>query len=316
LKAVETVRLTRTFKRGKETIKALDDVSIEVKRGEIFGLLGPNGAGKTTLVKILTTLLLPSSGEAYVMGYDVVKEPKKVKAIINLVSGGETPGYGILTVRENLWFFSQLYGIGREEANKRIDIIIEELGLNGYEDTLMSQLSSGYKQRLNVARGFINDPEILFLDEPTLGLDVVSAKDLRRKIYEWVKKEDKTAFLTTHYMHEADELCDRVALINKGRIIALDMPVNLKKRLKSKASFEIELVGFIEDLSWIRSVKGVEGFNRKDFEDFFMLKVVMGGEEYLPDLLSALSSKGLKVKRLNKVEPTLEDVYIHMIKDD
>lgn len=309
------MRLTRTFKRGKDIIRALDDVSIKVKRGEIFGLLGPNGAGKTTLVKILTTLLLPSSGEAYVMGYDVVREPRKVKAIINLVSGGETPGYGILTVRENLWFFSQLYGIGREEANKRIDVIIGELGLNGYEDTLMSQLSSGYKQRLNVARGFINDPEILFLDEPTLGLDVVSAKDLRRKIYEWVKKGDKTAFLTTHYMHEADELCDRVALINKGRIIALDTPLNLKKKVKGKASFEIELVGFIEDLSWLSSVEGVKGFNRRDFKDFFMIKVILEGEEYIPDLLSALSSRRLKVRRLNKVEPTLEDVYIQMIKE-
>jgi ABC-2 type transport system ATP-binding protein len=182
---VETRNLVRTFGKKKEAVKALDGVSVSIDEGEIFGLLGPNGAGKTTLIKVLTTLLLPTKGEAYVGGYNVVKEPNKVRKIINLVSGGETPGYGILTVKENLWFFSQLYGLPSSVAKEKSKQLMTDLDFEKYADTRMAKLSTGYKQRMSLARGLLNDPKILFLDEPTLGLDVLTAKRLTRCVTGW-----------------------------------------------------------------------------------------------------------------------------------
>jgi ABC-2 type transport system ATP-binding protein len=229
--AVKVVDLRRIFRgRGQSgEIVALEDVDLEVKKGEIFGLLGPNGAGKTTLIKILSTILLPTSGKAMVLGMDVTKRTTEVRKRINLVSGGETPGYGSITVRENLWFFSQLYGIPGDIAHERIAKLSKELELTEYLSTRMHKLSTGYKQRLNLVRGFINSPDILFLDEPTLGLDVLSAMNLRRVIKSWIEEHpDKTILLTTHYMAEADVLCDRIAMINHGKILALDTPRGLR----------------------------------------------------------------------------------------
>src|SRR5256885_11069854 len=173
--SIETKSLRRLFKGipGKGDVVALDQVDLEVHDDEIFGLLGPNGAGKTTLIKILCTLLLPTEGQALIKGLDVVKRASQIRRIINLVSGGETPGYGILSVKENLWFFSQLYGLPRDFAKDRIAKLVDQLELQDYLNTRMSKLSTGYKQRLNLARGFVNDPAVLFLDEPTLGLDEI-----------------------------------------------------------------------------------------------------------------------------------------------
>ncbi len=229
--AVQAEDLRRIFRgRGQSgEITALDSVNLEVKKGEIFGLLGPNGAGKTTLIKILSTILLPTSGKATVLGMDVTKKTTEVRKRINLVSGGETPGYGSITVRENLWFFSQLYGLRGDIARERIARLAKELELTEYLSTRMHKLSTGYKQRLNLVRGFINSPDILFLDEPTLGLDVLSAMNLRRVIKAWIDEHpDKTILLTTHYMAEADVLCDRIAMINHGKILALDTPKGLR----------------------------------------------------------------------------------------
>jgi ABC-2 type transport system ATP-binding protein len=229
--AVKVENLRRVFKgRGQSgEIIALGGVDLEVKKGEIFGLLGPNGAGKTTLIKILSTILLPTSGKASVLGMDVTKRTTEVRKRINLVSGGETPGYGSITVRENLWFFSQLYGLPGNIARERIDRLTKELELTDYLSTRMHKLSTGYKQRLNLVRGFINSPDILFLDEPTLGLDVLSAMNLRRVIKSWIEEHpEKTILLTTHYMAEADVLCDRIAMINNGKILALDTPKGLR----------------------------------------------------------------------------------------
>lgn len=229
--AIRVQNLSRVFKgRGQSGIvHALRDVSMEVKRGEIFGLLGPNGAGKTTMIKILATLLLPSTGKAEVLGMDVAREYREIRKRINLVSGGETPGYGSISVKENLWFFSQLYGLPGHLAKKRIAKLAKELELSEFLSTRMHKLSTGYKQRLNLVRGFINSPDVLFLDEPTLGLDVLSALNLRRVIRAWVQDHpDKTILLTTHYMAEADVLCDRIAMINHGKILALDTPKGLR----------------------------------------------------------------------------------------
>jgi ABC-2 type transport system ATP-binding protein len=187
--AIRTARLGRTYdlprkkrKDGPSTFTALDDINLEVHRGELFGLLGSNGAGKSTLIKILTTLLAPTTGSAWVDGLDVVGQAQAVRERINMVSGGESSGYGVLTVRENLWLFSQLYGVPGPEAKRRIDRLLEAIGLTEKADTRISHLSTGLRQKMNFCRGFVTDPRILFLDEPTLGLDVTAARAVRQMV--------------------------------------------------------------------------------------------------------------------------------------
>ncbi len=250
--AIETKDLGRIYKiRGSKKEKqirkelvALEDVNLTVERGELFGLLGPNGAGKTTLIKVLTTLLAPTSGWARVATHDVIQNPQLVRPRINMVSGGESSGYGLLTVRENLWMFSQFYGMPSKEANQRIVDLLKMVGLEDRIHTKSSDLSTGLRQKMNIVRGFLTDPEVLFLDEPTLGLDVGAARDVRKLIRGWLDADKfRTLLLTTHYMVEAEELCDRVAIINKGRVLACDTPANLKHNLQRDAIFEIEIVG-------------------------------------------------------------------------
>ena len=193
--------------------------SLEVRPGELFGLLGPNGAGKTTLIKILTTLLAPTAGTAQVDGLDVVDaRPTRFARVINMVSGGESSGYGILNVRENLWLFARIYGVPTAIAHERIDTMLDVVGLTDKAKSRISHLSTGQRQKMNFCRGFITDPKILFLDEPTLGLDVTSARAIRGFVREWMRERpERTLLLTTHYMAEADELCDRLAIIDSGQ---------------------------------------------------------------------------------------------------
>src|SRR4029079_7648367 len=246
--AILTDGLTRTYRKprkrrwwwaakkdetrdGRDFV-ALDQVSLEVRPGELFGLLGPNGAGKTTLIKILTTLLAPSAGTAQVDGLDVVSQADEIRPRINMVSGGESSGYGILNVRENLWLFARIYGVPTAVAHERIDKMLDVVGLTDKARSRISHLSTGQRQKMNFCRGFITDPKILFLDEPTLGLDVTSARAIRAFIKEWMKERpERTMLLTTHYMAEADELCDRLAIIDKGRVLACDTPAALKRRV-------------------------------------------------------------------------------------
>jgi ABC-2 type transport system ATP-binding protein len=297
-------------------VKALDRVSISIKEGEIFGLLGPNGAGKTTLIKILTTLLLPTSGEAYVGGFNVAKESNKVRRIISLVSGGETPGYGILSSRENLWFFSQLYGLSSSVANAEIKQLMADLDFEEYANTRMSRLSTGYKQRLNLARGLLNRPKILFLDEPTLGLDVLTSKRLRGYIVDWAKRERKgTVLLTTHYMAEADEMCDRVAIIDRGKILSCDSPLKLKENLKENVIVKLEVSSVQADFSFIDRMQGVVGYSqtRSIQTDTTTLNLMVHDESILSRITSKIEEQKLKILSINKAEPTLEDVYISLV---
>ena len=313
---VETRDLVRTFGKKNDVVKALDGVSISIREGEIFGLLGPNGAGKTTIIKILTTLLLPTSGEAYVGGFSVVKEANKVRNIINLVSGGETPGYGILTVSENLWFFSQLYGLPSSVAKEKIKRLTVDLDFKKYATTRMAKLSTGFKQRMSLARGLLNDPKMLFLDEPTLGLDVLTAKRLRTYVIDWAKREKKgTVLLTTHYMAEADEMCDRVAIINNGKILACDSPTALKENLKATPIAKIDVSSIQADFSFIQKMRGVVGCSetRSIQTGVTSLKVMAQNEKVFSDIMSKLNEEKLKVLSINETEPTLEDVYIRLV---
>ncbi len=321
--AIETENLGRIYKiRGNKKEKqirkelvALQDVNIQIEQGELFGLLGPNGAGKTTLIKILVTLLAPTSGRARVAGYDVSREPQKVRPRINMVSGGESSGYGLLTVRENLWMFAQFYGLSSKEANQRIKELLEMVGMADRIHTKSSDLSTGLRQKMNIVRGFLTDPEILFLDEPTLGLDVGASRDVRKFILEWLKADKtRTLLLTTHYMVEADELCDRVAIINKGRVLACDSPAALKQRLQRDALFEIEtspLNGLTAPA--LEALPEVKTATLTEIEGGARLNLVLFSEAALAGVINILTQKNVKVMRLSKHEPTLEDVFVELV---
>lgn len=313
---IEIRSLVRTFGKKAEIVKVLDGVSVTIREGEIFGLLGPNGAGKTTLIKVLTTLLLPTGGEAYVGGFNVVKESEKIRRIISLVSGGETPGYGILTVSENLWFFSQLYGLTTSVAKEKIKQLEADLDFEKYANTRMSKLSTGYKQRMSLARGLLNDPKILFLDEPTLGLDVLTAKRLRTYVVDWAKRKQKgTVLLTTHYMAEADEMCDRVAIISNGRILACDTPQKLKDDLKETPIAKIEVASVEADFGFVEKMAGVVGYSetRNIQTGVTSLKVMVKDIKVVSQIEAKLNEQKLKILSANEAEPTLEDVYVRLV---
>ncbi|MFY9606686.1 MAG: ATP-binding cassette domain-containing protein [Thermoplasmata archaeon] len=317
--AVETKSLTRVFnpKKKKEgkSVTALDRVDLRIENGELFGLLGPNGAGKTTLLKILSTLLLPTSGKAYVAGFDVEKDFQEVRKRINMVSGGEISGYGLLTVKENLWMFTQFYGMKSAVAFKRIDEMLDLFGMADKKDEKVRTLSTGMRQKMNVIRGFVTDPDILFLDEPTLGLDVNASRVIRDYIVEWVeKKSDKTVLLTTHYMAEADQLCDRIAIIDDGKILACDTPDNLKKLVKTSTMLKID-VTLLNNKGVLDMIPGVEKFTYTDdpVSNMTSLKFVLRDESAVSDIVSEIVHSGAKILGLRKTEPTLEDVFIKMV---
>ena len=223
-------------------VVALDGIDLTVEPGEFFGLLGPNGAGKTTLIKILTTLLLPSEGTARVFGFDVATQTKQLRRIMNMVAGGEQSGYGMLTVQEQLWMFSQFYGLGVREGKRRVDELIEAVGLEDQRHQRVGTLSTGQRQKMNFARGLLNDPWIFFLDEPTLGLDVSAARAVRELVLEWrAAVPGRTVLLTTHYMAEADEMCERIAIVDHGRILAIGSPGELKRRVQTESIIRLEL---------------------------------------------------------------------------
>ncbi|BAL80356.1 ABC transporter ATP-binding protein [Caldisericum exile] len=318
-KAIVVENLKRVYKKGKDSFFALDGISFEVHYGEIFGFLGPNGAGKTTTIKILSTLLYPTSGKAFVGGFDVEKEVQKIREIINLVSGGESAGYGILTVKESLWMFSQFYGIPTNEASKRIEHYLKLVGMWDSKDTLLNRLSTGMMQKVNLVRGLITDPKILFLDEPTIGLDVEAARTIRSIVSEWVKeKPTRTVLLTTHYMAEADELCDRIAIINKGRIVALDTPENLKKAISDEIFFEIETSIVPKETSQIltNDLKefGINCLIKDHIErGVSTLSVILKEEKDIAKVIQKIVEVNKEILSLRKIEPTLEDVFIKLV---
>jgi ABC-2 type transport system ATP-binding protein len=321
--AVEIDDLGRVYRiRGagrekgtRQDLVALQHVTLDVRRGELFGLLGPNGAGKTTLIKILTTLLAPTSGHASVAGHDVVKEPHAVRELINMVSGGESSGYGLLTVRENLWMFSQFYGIPSRLANQRIQALLRIVGLEDRLNTKSSELSTGLRQKMNLVRGFLTDPLVLFLDEPTLGLDVGASRDARRLIRSWLGQDPaRTLLLTTHYMMEADELCDRVAIINMGRVLACDTPSALKQQLQKDAMFEIGLGDFEgRDVAVIEELPGVDKVVWRRERDANSLDLMLHEEAALANVINVLTGWGARIDRLDKHRPTLEDVFVSLV---
>jgi ABC-2 type transport system ATP-binding protein len=317
---IRTEDLTRVFrerKRGRsgarETV-ALDSVNLEVRRGELFGLLGPNGAGKTTLIKILTTLLLPTRGNAFVDGVDVIAKPQEVRGRINLVSGGDDVGYGILTTEETLWMFSQFYGVPNRIARERAAFLLDLLGLSEVKKRRINKLSSGMKQRMAIARGFINDPKIVFLDEPTLGLDVPSAVTARRFFRAWLnERPDRIVFLTTHTMTEADQLCDRIAIISRGKIVACDTPAALKKLVQRETIYEMEASYATPEPPPLDHLSGVALASAVPVEaGQARYRFVLGSDAVLPAVLAEFQRVGIALRALQKKEPSLEDVFLRL----
>jgi ABC-2 type transport system ATP-binding protein len=302
-------------------VTALGGVDLDVEPGEYFGLLGPNGAGKTTLIKILTTLLLPTSGTAKVAGFDVVRETSKIRRVINMVSGGEQSGYGLLTLREQLWMFSQFYGMPIADGWRRVDELIEITGLTEQKDQKVRTLSTGQRQKLNFARGLLNDPWVLFLDEPTLGLDVAAARDLREHTLAWkAAAPGRTLLLTTHYMVEAEQLCDRIAIVDRGKILALGTPEELRRRVQAESIFRIELDQLPQDggLAAIGSLPGVLSAVHADGEtadgsDRVALKVALADDSALTNVVTAVAERGSHLVGLAKSEPSLEDVFVELV---
>jgi ABC-2 type transport system ATP-binding protein len=317
--AIEVDHLRRVYRttigvlrRSIKEVVAVEDVSFCIEAGELFGLLGPNGAGKTTTVKMLTTLLIPNSGSARVLGYDVVKQARDVQRRIGFIFGGERGLYWRLTGIDNLRYFASLYHVEPDVAKKRIPYLLDLVGLKDRGNERVEGYSRGMKQRLHVARTLLHDPEVLFLDEPTIGLDPVGARDFRQVILS-LQSEKKTILLTTHYMFEADALCQRVAVINHGRIIALDTPAALKQHVRDLSVIEIEAFGvpskLIEQLRALPFVDTVTVENR-DQKQALMIQSPRGSEA-VPDLMGKLN--GLRVGRVIVREPTLEDAYVRLV---
>lgn len=317
--SVETKSLTRIFKHRSKEFKALDNITITVPKHVIYGLLGPNGAGKTTLIRILTTLLLPSSGKAFVDGYDVVNQADKVRKIINLVSGGERPGYGILTVRENLLYFAQVYGLTWREAEGKIEYLNDLINISSFIDKRLNSISTGMLQKYSLARGLLNNPRILFLDEPTLGLDIENAHKIRGVIKELVsEKSIETVFLTSHYMAEVEELCDVISIINDGRLIVTGTPEELKRLVKDEIIYNIDVRSIdVDRLRILRRLDNILGYSVrvKQFSGEARVRVVMNEEEVL-SIMRSLEEEGVKVIRVYRDEVSLEDVFLKLIGKD
>jgi ABC-2 type transport system ATP-binding protein len=317
--AIEAIDLVRTYRthtgvlrRRPISVEAVRGISFEVRPGELFGLLGPNGAGKTTTIKMLITLLLPTSGTARVMGFDVVRETTAVRQRIGYVFGGDRGLYDRVSGLDNLRYFAELYGVEPGEQAGRIAALIELVGLSGREREKVEGYSRGMRQRLHIARGLLHDPAVLFLDEPSIGLDPVGARELRQTVKSLVEA-GKTVLMTTHYMFEADALCDRIAVINGGRIVALGTGQVLKAAVANRTIVEIETFGVTpEAIGRVRADPEVIAVNTEEREQSEILLVQSAqGLQITQRLLGLLGDT-----RIGKVvarEPTLEDAYVHLI---
>ncbi len=314
--SVEVENLCREFDSKEGRVVALEDVSLNVRGGEIFGVLGPNGAGKTTIIRILSTLLLPTSGKARVMGWDVATEPEKVRSIITVASGAEKAGYDYITARGDLWFFSQLYGIPSPEAHRRINELAATLGLDNYLDRKFYTLSTGYRQRVTIVRAFLSNPQVVFLDEPTIGLDVMTAMSIREFLLKQAKDHWRTILLATHNMAEVDAVCNRVAIIDKGKILACDTPSALKRSLGAPALImEVSPPPPPEMLEMLGKIDGVKGFTSSIDEERGLSRVhmVVENDASAEKVVELARGSGMTVLSNWRQQTSLEEVFVALV---
>lgn len=321
--AIEATSLVKTFKttqgfwkRAIHKTEAVRGISFHVNRGELFGILGPNGAGKTTTVKMLSTLLLPTSGTIRIFDQDIQHHTTAVRKRIGFTFGGTRGLYGRLTAVENLRYFAELYALPPENTRNRITELLKLVNLADRGHDKVETYSSGMQQRLHIARALLHDPEIIFLDEPTVGIDPVGARELRATVKN-LKEHGKTILLTTHYMAEADELCDRIAIINKGRIVALDSPANLKSQITGDSFIELRTIS--ENLPAVNSALsqlGLEGeisYAQHSFTTGVTIRTQQPG--VVMEQLSNLFRSGV-IQNLEVRNQTMEDVYVKIIQSE
>ena len=304
---IEVKNLTKTFNK----FVAVDDISFDVKKGEIFGLLGPNGAGKSTTIRMLSTLCRPTKGTATIGGYDVVKNDNDVRGLIGIVSE-KMMMYNRLTARENLWFFGSLFNMPKDVLEKRIDELLELVQLSKWKNSQVGTFSTGMRQRMNVIRALLNLPQMLFLDEPTLGLDPQSTVEIREFIKKINRENSTTILITTHMMSEADLLCDRIGIMDHGKIVALDTSTNLKKLISGANTtiLKLEIANLTPELiTMIRSLKCVETVSQ---DNSTHVKVHAHGDEAFDTIIDAIRAKKAKIDSIENLQPTLEDVFLHI----
>ena len=327
--AIETFNLTKKFipPKGfigllhplkKKEVLALDDVNLKIRNGDLFGILGPNGAGKTTLIKVLCTLILPTSGTAYVNGYDVIKEERGVKASIGLVTGEERSFYWRLTGRQNLLFFASLHNFSASVAQKRVNDVLNSVGLEDKADDKFHSYSTGMKQKMAIARGLLNEPEILLMDEPTKSLDPSAAQNLREFIKErLVKDQGKTVFLSTHHLEEAEQICDRIAIINKGTIKAYGTLNELRDMISKRKIYIIKLKKLSNTvLDQLRDVNGVIDFSAHASSDAVTLEIQLSNtESVLPQIIAMIVNTGGEIHACSTKEIVINDIFSQLMND-
>jgi len=323
--AVETTGLTKEFEKGRRTIwqrlrrepdrrerfRAVDGIDLRIEPGEIFGVLGPNGAGKTTTLKMLATLLEPTSGEARVLGIDVREHPREVRAKLGAMLSGERSLYWKLTGRENLEYFAALYHVPPRETRARIDRALEGVKLMDRADDYVERYSTGMRQRLALARALLPDPPLLILDEPTVGLDPQASRDLRDRVRD-LQRQGRTVLLTTHYMEEADQLCDRVAIIDHGRIVALDTPAALKRTVRAEEIVHLDIVGGTEDASLVARLGRAATVARSERHNGTLTVTLhcASARDLVPAAFDAARAENARIEHVEVVPVTLEDVFI------
>ncbi len=337
--SIQTVDLTKKFKKkkyrgilnflkskakkeeteGEAVTVALDHVDVKIRSGELFGLLGPNGAGKTTFVKCLSTILIPDEGTAIINGFDILEQTQMVRASLGLVIGGERTLYWKLTAKDNLTYFASLYKIPNREAKERVNELLTVMGLSDRADERLEDYSTGMRQKVAIARALLHDPPILLLDEPTLGLDPTFSRQIRNQIRSLCEEEGKTVLLATHYMKEADELCDRVAIINDGQIVAIDPPDRLKAVVRETEVLEVacynpprdiqsDLEKACQDAEVVTLIRGEEAKGSP-----CRIKIIGGdAEENVELAIDALRRRDVQITGVNVTMPTLEDAFMKL----
>jgi len=325
--AVETKDLVKVFERGRRTIwqrarrepdrrerfRAVDGIDLTVQSGEIFGLLGPNGAGKTTTMKMLATLLLPTSGSIRVLGIDPLARPREVRARLGAMLSGERSLYWKLTARENLEYFAALYHVPPAQTRPRIDRALVAVKLADRADDYVERYSTGMRQRLALARALLPDPPLVILDEPTVGLDPQASRDLRDRVRE-LRAQGRTVLLTTHYMEEADQLCDRVAIIDHGKIVALDTPAALKRTIRAEEVVHLELALEGDDRAVLDRLGRAATVARSERRNGTLTVTAhcASAREFVPAAFDAARSTGATIHHVEVVPVTLEDVFISL----
>lgn len=298
-----------------EWFTAVDGVDLHIHRGEVFGLLGPNGAGKSTTIRMLCTLLEPTSGSAYVNGFDIIKQSNRVRQSLGTVLAGERSIYWKLTARENLEYFAALYHLPPEVAHRRVEELLERMELTARANDLVEKFSTGMKQRVAIGRALLARPPILLLDEPTLGLDPQAARRVRELVTE-LKAEGHTVLLTTHYMEEADLLSDRIGIIDQGKVIALDTPANLKQRINQQDVIKLEVAGWHAELAdSLQQLPSVNNLVTRHLGVDSVYEVNLqaaNSRTVLPGIIERLNTNGTHLINLNIVQPSLEDVFIQL----